>query len=383
MPVLLSLLLMVGVTGCSSGAKQQSTVGFSELPTRCSEALKHAEQELKTFAGEAYGSLVESADADRDATAASQYLGCVVKFGSSIQREPVTAYRTPMWRNVSISYYLSLETFGTSRTARRLMDYVPGSTLQGSPQPTPIDGVGDAAITWVDESTGKPPQVSVKFSIDNLIVTVGTWGKDWSGVPETDPIIDSPELRSDLHTGTEAIAKSIARQAPSTLPRAMLTRPSLIHHTPTPSTTKVAAPAWDPCQISYGSLTDAGLDVRSARRTDDSGTRAACMWSGGWYRLQVSSSVAPFEWSAYEDSAYVGPKPVTIGDRHGVQVRWRESNLVCALMFELPVEANQPDRGGRTLTFEAWLSEDRTQTALCDELTRVVHALAGSLPATR
>ncbi|WP_433566827.1 hypothetical protein ACQP1O_17545 [Nocardia sp. CA-151230] len=373
---------MVGVAGCSWGAGQQYKAGFSELPARCSEALKPAEQEVKAFAGEAYGSVAESADADREVTDTSQGLTCVLKFGSSVQREPIKAYRTPMWRNVSISYFLSLYPISANATPRNLEDYVPGSTRPDGPRPTPIAGVGEAALTWVKESKGDPPRVSVKFSINNLIVTVETWGKDWSGVPETFPIIDSPELRSDLRTGTDAIAKSIARQAPSALPTAMLTRPSLTGHTSRPTTTKVAAPAWDPCQISEGSLTGAGLDVGSEVRSDNSADRAACMWSGGWYRLQISSSVAPFEWSVYEDSTYVGPKPVTIGDHHGVQVRWRDSNLWCVLVFELPVEANLPDKGGRTLTFEASLKEDRTQTALCDELTRVVHAISGSLPAT-
>ncbi|WP_460720460.1 DUF3558 family protein [Nocardia heshunensis] len=299
------------------------------------------------------------------------------KFGASVQREPVKTYRTPMWRNVSVSYFLFLDPIGISKTPRNLPDYIPGST---KPSTTPIAGIGEEAITWVDE-TKDPARVSVLFSIDNLMVTVETWGKDWSGVPETNPITNSPELRTDLHTGTEAIAKSIAQQIPSALPKAKLTRTSLTTGITTP-TTKVAAPVWNPCQISDDNLTRAGLDVGSVRLGDQMSSHATCMWEGGWYRLQVSSSVSPFEWSAYENSTYVRPKPVTIDNRHGVQVQWRDSDLVCALVFELPTEADLPDKGGRTLTFEASLSEHRTQAELCDELTRVVGILSSSLPTT-
>lgn len=91
---------------------------------------------------------------------------------------------------------------------------------------------------------------------------------------------------------------------------------------------------------------------------------------------------APFEWSVYEQRTYVDPKPVTIGDRHAVQVRWRDSDLWCVLAFELPEPANIPNLGGRTLKFEASLNEDRSQSELCDELTRVVTVLQEDLPPT-
>jgi hypothetical protein len=361
---------------------RQYKAGFSELPARCSDALKPAEQAIKAFAGEAYSSVAESQDANRRVTDTSQHLTCAMKFGGSVLREPIKPYRTPMWRNVSISYFLSLYPIRANETPKNLRDYVPGSTLPDSPRPTPIAGIGEDAITWVKENKGDPPRVSVKFAINNLIVTVETWGKDWSGVPETFPVIDSPELRADLHTGTEAIAKAVAQQAPSALPTTMLTQPSLTSSTSTPTTTKASGGVWDPCEIPEDSLTVAGLDVKSQFRGDKKTDSAMCMWRGGWYRLRVFSSDAPFEWSVYKSSTYVRPKPVTIGDRHAVQVHWDNSDNWCVLAFEVPLEANLPDAGGQTLTFEASLTEDRSQTELCDELIRVTTAVAGAIPPT-
>ncbi|MFI6166288.1 DUF3558 family protein [Nocardia sp. NPDC051052] len=382
MSVVLALLLVAGVTGRSRGSGGEYKAGFSELPARCSDALKPAQQAIKAFAGEAYSSAAESQDADREVGDASQNLTCAMKFGGSVLREPVKPYRTPMWRNVSISYFLSLYPIKATDTRRNLADYVAGSTLPSSPRPTFIGGIGEDAITWVKESKGDPPRVSVKFSINNLIVTVETWGKDWSGVPETFPVVDSPELRADLRTGTEAIAKAIAQQAPSALPTAILTQPSLTSGTSTPTTTKAPDALWDPCGIPADRLSAAGLDVKSQFRGEKESSSAMCMWRGGWYRLRVFDSLAPFEWSIYEDSTYVRPKPVTIGDRHAVQVRWDNSQDWCVLAFEMPREANLPDAGGQTLTFEASLTEDRSPTELCDELTRVTTAVAASLPPT-
>ncbi|MFB8005002.1 DUF3558 family protein [Nocardia sp. NPDC056000] len=377
---MLVLLLMVGMSSCARIAGPPGSIGFSQLPARCSQAWKPAEQEVKAFAGKAQDSLADAADAAREVDDTSQGLTCALKFGSSIQRGPLETDRTPMWRHVSISYFLSLYPDRHTMSPQQLIDYVPGSTRTDSPRPTPIADIGQAAIIW--ETAGDPRRVSVKFSIDNLIVTVETWGKDWSGVPGTFPVADSPDLRADLRTGTESIAKSLARQIPSTLPTATLTMPSQTHHTSTPTPTKAVVQVWDPCQLPAASLTAAGLDVGSQLHGDNSVDYATCVWSGGWYQLKVSSSDAPFEWSAYEDSAYVDPKPVTIGDRRAVQMHWRDSNLWCVLLFEVPGEANIADKGGRTLTLEASLNEDRPQAALCDELKRVVNATAGALPAT-
>lgn len=380
----LVLLLVVGVAGCSQGAMVQYKAGFSELPARCSEALQPAEQEIKAFAGEAYSSVEESQDTNRRVTDTSQHLTCAMKFGGSVLREPTKVHRTPMWRNVTISYFLSLYPISANETPKNLVDYVPGSTLPNPPRTTPVAGIGENAITWVKENRGDPPRVSVKFAINNLIVTVETWGKDWSGRPETFPVIDSPELRADLHNGTRAIAKALARQAPSALPTAILTQPSLTSSTSTPTTTptKASGGVWDPCEIPEDTLTVAGLDVRSQFRGDKQADSAMCVWRGGWYRLRVFHQDAPFEWSIYQSSNYVRPKPVTIGDRHAVQVNWADSDSWCVLAFEVSQEANLPDAGGQTLTFEASLTEDRSQTELCDELIRVTTAVAGAMPPT-
>ncbi|MFI7667525.1 hypothetical protein [Nocardia sp. NPDC049526] len=105
------------------------------------------------------------------------------------------------------------------------------------------------------------PRGSVKFAIDNLIVTVETWGKDWSGVSETFPVIDSPGLRADLHTDTEAIAKAVAQQAPSALPTTMLTQPFVDQQHQ--HAHEGFRWGWDPCEIPEDSPTAAGLDVKS------------------------------------------------------------------------------------------------------------------------
>ncbi|WP_328401086.1 DUF3558 family protein [Nocardia sp. NBC_00403] len=293
---LLALLLVIGVAGCSRGTMQQYKAGFSELPARCSGALKPAERAIKAFAGEAYSSVAESQDANRRVTDTSQHLTCAMKFGGSVLREPIKPYRTPMWRNVSISYFLSLYPIRANETPKNLMDYVP--------------------------------------------------------------------------------------QAPSALPRTMLTQPSLTSSASTPPTTKASGRVWDPCEIPEDSLTVAGLDVKSQFRGDKQTSSAMCMWRGGWYRLRVFYQDAPFERSVYESSTYVRPKPVTIGDRHAVQVHWDNSDNWCVLAFEVPLEANLPDAGGPTLTFEASLTEDRSQTELCDELIRVTTAVAGAIPPT-
>ncbi|MFB8281281.1 DUF3558 family protein [Nocardia colli] len=380
--VLLALLLVAGVTGCSPWTGKQYKTGFSELPARCSDALKPADQAIKAFAGEAYGAVAESPDAGRENGDTSQSLTCVMKFGASVQREPVKPYRTPMWRHASVSYFLSLYPIGVNDTRPNLPDYVPGSTLPDSPRITPIAGIGEDAITWEKTAKGAPPRISVMFSINNLIVTVETWGKDWSGIPETFPVVDSPELRADLRTGTEAIARAVAQQVPSALPQTMLTQPSLTSSTRTSTTAESPSFVWNPCQIPDDRLSAAGLDPKSQFRGDYDTKSAMCMWRGGWYRLRVSQTVAPFEWSVYENSTYTRPKPVTIGDHHAVQVHWKDSADWCVLVFEIPREANLPDKGGQTLTFEASLTEDRSQTELCNELIRATTLVAASLPAT-
>ncbi|MEV6561621.1 DUF3558 family protein [Nocardia sp. NPDC051756] len=380
--VLLALLLVAGATGCSQGTGERYKAGFSELPARCSDALKPADQAIKAFAGEAYSAVAESPDADREIGGTSQSLTCAMKFGASIQREPVKPYRTPMWRHASVSYFLSLNPIGVNDTRPNLADYVSGSTLPNSPRITPIAGIGENAITWEKTAKGDPPRISVKFSINNLIVTVETWGKDWSGIPETFPVIDSPELRADLRTGTEAIARAVAQQVPSALPQAMLTQPSLTRSARTSTTAETPSVVWDPCRIPDDRLSAAGLDPKSQIRGDNNPRIAMCVWRGGWYRLRVFQTAAPFEWSVYESSTYVRPKPVTIGARHAVQVHWEDSAVWCVLVFEIPREANLPDKGGQTLTFEASLSDDRTQGELCTELIRATTVVAGSLPPT-
>ncbi|MFE9577208.1 DUF3558 family protein [Nocardia sp. NPDC006044] len=380
--VLLALLLVAGVTGCSPSAGEQYRAGFSELPARCADALKPADQAIKAFAGEAYSAVAKAPDADREIGDTSQSLTCAMKFGSSIQREPVKPYRTPMWRNATVSYFLSLYPIGVNDKRPNLPDYVPGSTLSDAPRPTPIAGIGENAITWEKTAKGDPPRISVMFSINNLIVTVETWGKDWSGIPETFPVVDSPELRADLRTGTEAIARAVAQHVPSALPQAKLTQPSLTKSTRTSKTAENPSFVWDPCQIPDDRLSAAGLDPKSQFRGDYDTKSAMCMWRGGWYRLRVSQNVAPFEWSVYNRTTYVRPKPVTIGDHHAVQVQWDISADVCALVFEIPQEANLPDQGGQTLTFEASLTDDRSSADLCPELTRATTLLATSLPPT-
>ncbi|MFC9432147.1 DUF3558 family protein [Nocardia sp. NPDC057030] len=380
--VVLTLLLVAGVTGCSPGAGERYKAGFSELPARCSDALKPADGAIKAFAGEAYSAVREAPDADRAAGDTSQSLTCAMKFGSSIQREPVKPYRTPMWRNATVSYFLSLYPIGVNDTRPNLANYVPGSTQPDSPRPTPVAGIGENAVTWEKTAKGDPPRISVMFSIDNLIVTVETWGKDWSGIPETFPVVDSPELRADLRAGTEAIAEAVAQQVPSALPRAMLTQPSLTSSTRTSTTAENPSVVWDPCQIPDDRLSAAGLDPNSLLRGDYDTKSAQCIWRGGWYRLRVSQTVAPFEGSIYENRTYVHPKPVTIGDRHAVQVRWDASTDWCVLAFEIPREANLPDKGGQTLRFEAARTDDHPPADLCTELTRVTTLLSPSLPPT-
>ncbi|WP_194818231.1 DUF3558 family protein [Nocardia sp. XZ_19_385] len=375
------LLVSVGLAGCGRGTLPQYEAGFSQLPADCTAALKPAEQAIKVFAGEAYSRVAEFQNGDRGIEDTSQHLNCAMKFGGSVLREPVQPVRAPMWRNVSVSYYLSLYPIQAEQTTSSLLER--GSSNSGNAQPKRLPGTGEDAITWVKAADGEPPQVNVEFRVGNLSVHVKTTGKDWSGVPETFPVVDSPELRADLQAGAESIAKAVARHAPSALPTAVLTRPSLTRRASEPTTTKAAAAAvWDPCEISQESLTAAGLDVESRFTGDKSGSSRMCMWRGEWFRLRVFSSEAPFEWSVYRGSTYVRPKPVTIGDRHAVQVHWDDSDLVCVLAFELPVTANLPDAGGRTLTFEASLSGDRSRNELCDELIRVANVVEGSLPPT-
>lgn len=378
----LPALLLVSIlltTGCSGVIGPKYAAGFSAVPADCAAALKPAEPAIKAFAGEVYSSATEFEDDDRSVSPYSQYLGCAQNFGTSVLREPLAPHRKPMWRNVEVSYFVSMYPIMAGETTRSLMEREEIDTR--SPRPTPVAGIGDDAVTWVKaRSPRELTRVTVEFKIGNLSVQVETSGKDWSGVAEAATVFDSAELRADLQSGAESIAKALARQVPSALPTTVLTMPSRTKTTTTTTTTTAIRPVvWDPCLISERSITAAGLEERPDIWASGS-DRSRCGWDGAWYRVVAHSTEAPFESSVYEN--YVNPKPVTIGSRHAVQTHSRSSDLFCVLSFELPVEANIPHAGGRTLEFEASLTESHSRAELCDELVRVVTVLQGDLPPT-
>ncbi|RDI52713.1 uncharacterized protein DUF3558 [Nocardia mexicana] len=368
---------MVGVVGfvgsaCGTVPPDDEAV-VTEVPADCSDAWKPVEQSIQAFAGEAYDASTEFETGSRGADYGSQELNCAKKFGASIPREPVENHRTPMWRRVSISYSEARHHTTAGATTSSLQTS-PGTI----PTVTPSPGIGgDATISIVDAPEGEARKVRVKFRTGRLMVTVETSGKDWSGVPETPPVTDSPELRADLRTGAESIAKAVARQPLSAV---TLTGSS---STGTPTTTQVATPVWDPCQISQQNLTAAGLllDSGSSFRQRTPGS-ATCRWHGDGYELSAYSDDSTFESSIYNSPEYARPKPVVIGDRYALQVHQDDLEEYCNLAFELREKVDRSDYGGRTLRFQIWQEEGRSRTELCDELIRTVGILASSLPPT-
>ncbi|MGV9408785.1 hypothetical protein ACWDOP_02630 [Nocardia sp. NPDC003693] len=370
------LVSTLGIAGCSTAP--QYGVGFTEVPETCAAAVRPAEQAIAAFVGALPSQPGETDDDPRSLSPRSQHLQCDRQFGESVLRQPFPNQRAPMWRNYSISYFVSLAPTIAGEPTRSLMER--RSSERRSPRPTPAVGIGQDAVTWLEPVTSmEMTRATVEFVIGNLTVKVQTSGRDWSGNPAVPTAAGSPELRAELEIGARSIAKALALQAPSDLPKAMLTEPSHTRSTTAPSTT-TARPAavWDPCSIPQRSLAAAGLEARSEINTPGPNDSKQCFWSGAWYHINAHSHAAPFEWSVYDN--YVNPAPVTIGNRHAVQAHWRSSDLFCVLVFELPGPANIPLQGGRTLKFEASLTESHSRTELCDELTRVVTVLQDNLP---
>ncbi|WP_454196138.1 DUF3558 family protein [Nocardia sp. Marseille-Q1738] len=376
----LLLCLVVWLVGCSPDIDMPDyRPGFSSLPATCADAVAPAEHALKAFAGELY-SPADGFEQSRIGGQYGQSLSCAVKYGDPVPREPIKSGRVPMSRSVAISYDITTlpvraeaSTTGLSAQATRASD---------SSRPSRLPGIGDDAITWVEEPKGGPARVGVRFRIGNLDVDVETSGKDWSGTREPFPVGYSEELRRDLQVGAESIAKAVARHAESALPTTMLTRPSSADTTttPAPRTTASPIPVWDPCGISDRDISAAGLEVLSKRSGGESPTsgRASCTWRGAWYEVLVSSSVS-FEDEVWDRDKYVRPTPLTIGGRPAVMLYWAQSDYFCDIAFDVARNTNSGVVPGLVM-FEAAVNEHDRRPELCSELKRVVNTLASTLP---
>lgn len=392
--VLLSSVVWLG--GCANPGETTETQkyrpGFASLPASCAEAVKPLETAVKAFAGELYRPNVEfERDVRTDSPSGqAQTLNCSdMVYSVPIPREPIQPGLVPMSRSFSIRYDLT-------KTPRRVEQITQSLVARANKasygtQPSTAPGIGEDAITWVDEPRNSPVRFGLRFVIGNLDVDIMTSGWDWSEDSEPWPADDSPKLREDLRAGAESIAKAVAQHAQSALPITVFTPvPSATTSTPPTTTSPTTAasdprtPAWNPCTIPDSDIAAAGLQIGSKEsRSYDLNTR--CTWQGAWFRVEIYSAGYSFESMIYSNDDYMRPIRLTIGDRRAVGVHLRfGGKLHCTIAFDV---AQNPKSGiaGGTLVFDARVFgnkvvTDSQHTELCDELTRVTSALLAVLP---
>ncbi|MFX0576817.1 DUF3558 domain-containing protein [Nocardia nepalensis] len=377
--LLCSVLWLVGCSHEIADLEYRS--GFSSLPATCADAVKPVEQAVQAFAGDLYSPAV-GFEQSHTSSEYAQDLYCAAKYDDPVPREPIKPYRVPMSRSVTINYDIVTLPILAGATTTGLL--AQATTTSNSSPPMSVPGVGEDAITWVEQPKAAV-RIGLRFRIGNLQVEVVTSGEDWSGIPESFPVGDSPELRKDLQSGAESVAKAVAQQARSVLPTTVLPWPSSASTTSTaaPTTTKSQIPVWDPCTIPDRDLAAAGLEPGSKR--SGAGTvsdYASCMWHGAWYSFSIYSTSVPFAAEVYDRDKYVRPTPLTIGGRPAVQLYWADSDYFCDIAFDVARDPRSGVASG-TVTFETSVSENGRRPELCSELKRVTNTLVGAVPPGR
>lgn len=304
------LCMVAWLVGCATPESFQLKYqpGFSSLPSTCATAVRPAESAVEAYADELYDAGADFEHTDGNDSDQFSDLNCVMKYSDPILREPVAPHRVAMSRSFAISMSLdrSPRSVGTTTSGLAAQATTTGNNAR------PLPGIGEDAIVWVEEFERRVARVGVRFRIGNLQVEVETSGRDWSGVPQTFPVANSPELREDLRAGAQSIAEAIAQQAQSAYPTTVYdyespTRVTSRTRTTTSTTiTPSAEKIWDSCAVPESDL--AAADIRIQQKS------SGCSWRGEWFQILAPGVAANYESTLFElgHQTYARPTPLTV-----------------------------------------------------------------------
>ncbi|WP_327096029.1 hypothetical protein OIE68_39755 [Nocardia vinacea] len=96
-----------------------------------------------------------------------------------------------MSRSVRISYDIITLPTPVGATTTGLL--AQATTTSNTLPPTTVFGIGDDAITWLEQPKASPVRIGLRFRIGNLTVDVETSGQDWPGVPSRWRLTGTPQ----------------------------------------------------------------------------------------------------------------------------------------------------------------------------------------------
>ncbi|ADG99354.1 hypothetical protein Srot_2925 [Segniliparus rotundus DSM 44985] len=212
------------------GLSQRDTGKFASLPASCEEALSAPavqaalRQAFAPFAGAytvtrrsmllhdptASGQAAKPEAVDLDHTQLTDTMTCLAE-GKNDSR--TSAGGQPQNRTVEVHFDRSstngLLRKDSAKQAHELIEPTQALDPISSAQNEP--GIGEEARSWWTRSTALGSDRHIKFRISNVLVEVQAWGENHPANPSsTDGGKDSPDLRSELETTTQTVAKSIA-----------------------------------------------------------------------------------------------------------------------------------------------------------------------------
>lgn len=374
--------MLVLTAACASGRRTpEYQSGFSALPANCSDALDPVEPAIRDFMGDLYGSDPELDLDVRDDYGYSQDLYCGVKYSESLPDASPGPYRLPMMRSVRISYRMFMSPQPVRATTTALREQVAVDEDRSALES--LSGIGDDAISWVEQLGPRTVQIGVRFRLANLSVTVLTSGQDWPEGLAGFPVGDTRELRQDLSRGAESIAEAIVRHAKSALPTTVLSgQPTTKRPATTTSTDPRPEPVWDPCQIPDEDIAAAGLDPKSRDELSRGQGSAMCQWNGEWYQVTVDSSWSSAAAQTYASDTYVRPEFVMVKGRPALTYIWGDSDYFCDMAFEIEGNPESQMHSG-FVVLEASANEEGRLGELCGELDEVANALVGAVPLSK
>ncbi len=204
--VIAALLIGVSVviTGCSAKGQQTEVRRFTKLPSSCSELTKPVTREIQEYAGRLYSASVEFKDAgSKLVSAPPDTLGALC---SVIYPDQTTTVQIPVGdpriRRVLITF--RLETGDKPVTAQKRYFETSGQGYDGKTSA----GIGEESYSATRTKDGSA-DATTAFRISNFYAQVSTSGEN--APPQPGPgITDSPQLRSNLQSGSQRIAKALA-----------------------------------------------------------------------------------------------------------------------------------------------------------------------------
>ncbi|WP_194289870.1 DUF3558 family protein [Nocardia macrotermitis] len=357
-------------------SEPQYTSGYSALPASCGEVLTAAGDELRQFAGSLPTAGAQLVNTFKNDTWVGDTLNCTVIYEDPIPHPDKVSTPESLSRTVTIN----LLTVTTPAIAGQTT-----TTTAASPASTPVRGIGDQATLTALPLEKNQAQMRLDTKLDNLSLEIDTQGLNWSGASGAAPTGDSPELRKDLTSSAESIAKALIHHLSETLPRKTF-RPDAATTTsaPTPATTTKPAPqpVWDPCTIPDADLAAAGLNPQSKKADSPDTHSGRCWWTSPSYHVDVFTWDSRFTDWAYE--VHTQPRPVMVGNRRALLVNSDiPTDPGCILLFDIPQTTDIHGVRTGVVQIEARDDTASSRDAVCAELTRLAVPLSQHFPASR